>query len=266
MKKTYFAIMLLLASVILTACAGDRAEQNTESEISIIRGQKLNSEEIQALPFGEEISSCLDDIGATDINEYICEVDGAYNSYSFKITGGKANLWLSVCQSISSDGWYVKWIKDYDSHIYYYSYMEEWESQQNDIYSYETGEIISKAEVTSNNSNVDEDDIVFAFQEDYPENTGGTEKEVSSEAELILMTIAEDIAKQVAQNPETVKFKTFYWGFARTGHIYAVQGTFECSNLMGVTEAHDIQVWCKANQDYSKIQAYSAYLDGEKIA
>ena len=88
---------------------------------------------------------------------------------------------------------------------------------------------------------------------------------VSYEAEIVLMQIAEDIAKQIAQNPGTVEFKTMYWGFAREGTTYAVQGTFECSNLLGVTEEHDLQVWCEASEDYSSIQPYEVYLDGEKI-
>lgn len=90
--------------------------------------------------------------------------------------------------------------------------------------------------------------------------------DVSYGAELVLMQIAEDVAKQVAQNPGTVDFKNLYWGFAREGRIYAVQGTFECSNLLGVTEEHDIQVWCEASEDYSKIQPYAVYLDGNRIA
>lgn len=88
---------------------------------------------------------------------------------------------------------------------------------------------------------------------------------VSYEAENVLMQIAEDVAKQIAQNPGTVEFKTMYWGFAREGTIYAVQGTFECSNLIGVKEEHDLQVWCEASEDYSSIQPYEVYLDGEKI-
>ena len=92
------------------------------------------------------------------------------------------------------------------------------------------------------------------------------QSEVSYEAELILMQIAEDMAKQVAKNPGTVEFKDWYWGFAREGTNYAVQGTFECSNLLGVSEEHDIQVWCEASTDYSKIKPYAVYLDGEKIA
>ena len=88
---------------------------------------------------------------------------------------------------------------------------------------------------------------------------------VSDEAEIVLMQIAKDLAEQIAQNPGTVKFKDLYWGFAREETTYAVQGTFECSNLLGVTEEHDIQVWCEASEDYSKIQPYAVYLDGEQI-
>lgn len=92
------------------------------------------------------------------------------------------------------------------------------------------------------------------------------ETEITDEAELALMNIAKDMAKQIAKNPGTVEFKDWYWGFSREGRTYAVQGTFECSNLMGVSEEHDIQVWCEASEDYSKIQPYAVYLDGEQIA
>lgn len=87
---------------------------------------------------------------------------------------------------------------------------------------------------------------------------------VSSDAEIILINIAEDVAVQIAQNPSTVDFSTLEWGFARDEYIYAVQGTFTCSNLMGVSETHVLQVWCKASEDYAKIQPYKVILD-EKV-
>lgn len=85
---------------------------------------------------------------------------------------------------------------------------------------------------------------------------------VSSSAETILMKIAEDVAAQIAQNPSTVKFSTLEWGFSREGLVYAVQGTFSCSNLMGVSEKHTLQVWCESSEDYSKIQPYKVVMDG----
>lgn len=87
------------------------------------------------------------------------------------------------------------------------------------------------------------------------------ETSVSSEAEVILMQIAEDVAVQIAQNPSTIKFSTFEWGFAREGLTYAVQGTFSCSNLMGVSETHVLQVWCESSEDYSRIQPYKVVMD-----
>ena len=104
-----------------------------------------------------------------------------------------------------------------------------------------------------------------ADQNGYNSSSNNDVSDVSDEAELVLMQIAKDIAKQLAQNPSTVKFKDWYWGFAREGTTYAVQGTFECSNLAGVTEEHDLQVYCEASEDYSKIQPYSVYLDGTQI-
>lgn len=94
----------------------------------------------------------------------------------------------------------------------------------------------------------------------------GSEAKVSYEQEIILMMIAEDMAKQVAQNPSTVSFKSMYWLFERDGHTFWVQGTFKCSNLLGVVEEHTIKVMCVANSDYSKIQPKQVYLDGAKIA
>lgn len=97
-----------------------------------------------------------------------------------------------------------------------------------------------------------------------PSSTGN-ETTISYEQEIILMIIAEDIAKQIAQNPGTVKSKAMYWGFEREGHTFWVQGSFECSNLFGVKEDFTIQVVCVANSDYSKITPEQVYLNGERI-
>lgn len=91
------------------------------------------------------------------------------------------------------------------------------------------------------------------------------ETEVSADAEVILMQIAEDTAAQIAQNPSTVSFSTFEWGFAREGDTYAVQGTFSCSNAYGVSENHVLQVWCETNEDQSKITPYRVVLDGSDL-
>lgn len=89
--------------------------------------------------------------------------------------------------------------------------------------------------------------------------------EVSTGAQMILGQIAEDMAKQVAQNPSTVKMSIFSQGFYKDGHTYAVQSDFTCSNLMGVKENHTIKVIAVSNEDESKIFPTEVYLDGELI-
>ena len=97
------------------------------------------------------------------------------------------------------------------------------------------------------------------------ETTYSPETEVSSEAEMVLMRMAEDIAKQIANYPATVDFNTFAWGFWRNDNVYAVQGTFTCTNAFGVPGEHTIKLVCLANDDYSKISVKEVYLDGELI-
>lgn len=126
------------------------------------------------------------------------------------------------------------------------------------------GTVPSKAEIEANKATVSETED----KSDTKEDLTYTEKDltyVSTEAEMVLMQIAEDSAAQIAQNPSTVKFSTFEWGFSRNGHIYAVQGTFSCSNLMGVSETHVLQVWCEASEDYSKIKSYKVVLDDKEL-
>lgn len=89
--------------------------------------------------------------------------------------------------------------------------------------------------------------------------------EVSDGAQMVLSMIAEDMAKQVAQNPGTVKMSIFSQGFYKDGHTYAVQSDFTCSNLMGVKESHTIKVIAVSNEDESKISPTEVYLDGELI-
>lgn len=88
------------------------------------------------------------------------------------------------------------------------------------------------------------------------------ETEVESDKETLLMIIAEDMARQVAQNPTTVDFKTMYWGFERKDNQYAVQGTFDCANLFGVKEQHTILVFCESNFETQKMKPYKIVLDG----
>lgn len=93
----------------------------------------------------------------------------------------------------------------------------------------------------------------------------GWSGDVSDGAQMVLRQIAEDMAKQIAQNPSTVKMSLFSAGYAKNGHLYAVQQEFSCSNLMGVSETHIIKVVCESNADESKIQPFEVWLDGEMV-
>ena len=177
--------------------------------------------------------------------------------------------------------WQIYNITDANGEKYYYAsdsskYEFDWDSSTYDksrsrltIYDYATGEIAERADEEYVQEYQDRMDSYKNKDDEVDDEAGqyipSNDTEIPYEAEIILMQIAEDIAKQIAQNPGTVDFKSLYWGFAREGTTYAVQGTFECANLLGVTEEHDIQVWCKASDDYSKIQPYAVYLDGEQI-
>ena len=110
---------------------------------------------------------------------------------------------------------------------------------------------------SNTNANETTDTVEISTEEDTTE--------VTYEMELVLMEIAEDMAKRIAQNPSTVDFAVLEWGFARDGTTFAVQGGFSCSNLLGVSEKHTIRVWCEASDDYSKIQPYRIDLDGSTI-
>lgn len=93
----------------------------------------------------------------------------------------------------------------------------------------------------------------------------GWSGDVSDGAQMVLRQIAEDMAKQIAQNPSTVKMSLFSAGYAKNGHLYAVQQEFSCSNLMGVPETHIVKVVCESNEDESKIQPFEVWLDGEVV-
>ena len=82
---------------------------------------------------------------------------------------------------------------------------------------------------------------------------------------MILMMMAEDVAKQITNYPATVDFNTFAWGFWRNEHVYAVQGTFTCTNAFGVEEEYVLKLICEANEDYSQISAKEVYLNEELI-
>lgn len=104
-------------------------------------------------------------------------------------------------------------------------------------------------------------------QETEPEETvvDGWSGDVSDGAQIVLRMIAEDMAKKIAQNPSTVKMSLFSAGYAKNGHLYAVQQEFSCSNLMGVSETHIVKVVCESNADESKIQPFEVWLDGNLV-
>lgn len=104
-------------------------------------------------------------------------------------------------------------------------------------------------------------------QETEPEETvvDGWSGDVSDGAQMVLRQIAEDMAKKIAQNPSTVKMSLFSAGYAKNGHLYAVQQEFSCSNLMGVSETHIVKVVCESNADESKIQPFEVWLDGNLV-
>lgn len=280
-KKFWFAVCIVLIMISFAVMADDitnllNEEYEFENELAIVLEQiGVNSYRITHVEqtSSEEIKDFLD---------YIVTVD----------SDGTKELFVSVHGRFDTLGENKEYIYDWsinnitDGEKYYYAsdaskYKFNWDSSTYDtsrsritIYDYKTGEIIEQA----NEEYVKEyQDRVDTYVDNFIESVQSGDSDgnsyiqdgetgVSYEAELVLMRIAEDIAKQIAQNPGTVDFKTLYWGFSREGTTYAVQGTFECSNLLGVTEEHDIQVWCEASDDYSKIQPYAVYLDGEQIA
>lgn len=109
------------------------------------------------------------------------------------------------------------------------------------------------------------DESVSELETEAPVTEEEETHEVSSGAQMVLAQIAEDMAKQVAQNPSTVKMSIFSQGFYKDGHTYAVQSDFTCSNLMGVKESHTIKVIAVSNEDESKITPTEVYLDGGLI-
>ncbi len=119
---------------------------------------------------------------------------------------------------------------------------------------YEEVEILKKLEKPVESSESDE-----------TESATEDSHEVSDGGQMVLAQIAEDAAKQVAQNSSTVKMSIFSQGFYKDGHTYAVQSDFTCSNLMGVKESHTIKVVAVSNEDESKIFPTEVYLDGALI-
>ena len=102
--------------------------------------------------------------------------------------------------------------------------------------------------------------------DEYSPPADGWSSDVSMDMEFQLSLIAEDMAKQTAQNSSTVRMDTLGMGFAENGPYYAVQSEFECSSLLGVSENHTIRVVCKLNADGSKLRVHEVWLDEGLIA
>lgn len=229
--------------------------------------------------WGNTAASILHDIGVEKVQNVSVQ-DNDDHTIIYDVTIETECGKVSLYPSKSSDGtWEILWISNIDIHDFLsrgadFYVCDSLKYDKNgalvkDIYDYQTGELLeAKNEEAALLEAKRRQELLDSVMERANKNeiSGNSSTDVTSEAEQVLMQITEDIAKQIAQNPSTVKFKTLYWGFARSGRTYTVQGTFECSNLFGVKEEHDLQVWCEASDDYSKIQPYEVYLDGEKIA
>ena len=97
------------------------------------------------------------------------------------------------------------------------------------------------------------------------EDVAASSSYVSPEAEMILVQMTEDVAKQISNYPATVDFNTFAWGFWRNERVYAVQGIFTCTNAFGVEEEYTLRLICEASDDYSQISVKEVYLNDELI-
>lgn len=147
------------------------------------------------------------------------------------------------------------------------------ESGLNTVVFYPNGETEENRRALFTSDNGEIFYVGFLDEDLYDKDNGGylksyndvhiPEAEVSYEAETVLMMIAEDVAKSVANNPSTVDFKTMLWGFKREDDKYTVSGTFECANSFGVEEEHEITVACIAED--GKMKAREVWLDGVKI-
>ena len=156
-----------------------------------------------------------------------------------------------------------------------FSMTGEAENGLNAMICYPNGsdEDISRFTVTTENGVVFY--VGFRDEDLYDSSQGGVlkqysdvpvpETEVSSAAETSLMMMTENVALQISNYPTTVKFDTFAWGFWRNDRVYAVQGTFTCTNAYGVKEEHVLRLVCETSEDNSSISAKEVYLDGTLI-
>lgn len=270
-RGIWFSVCVILFSCFLLFGCSSSREYGFEDDLDVIltdigvKSYKITNVEQTS---NEEIKDYLDyavDVLADGQSKLSVYVFGDFDS----LGENKEYLYTWTINGVYGEEkcYYASNAEKYDLS----SDLGTWDTSRSriSIYDYKTGEVIEQADeeyVKEYENRIDDyrNQIDSNIGEEDPTLSAGTD--VSYEAELVLMQIAEDVAKQVAKNPGTVKFKDWYWGFAREGTNYAVQGTFECSNLLGVTEEHDIQVWCEASSDYSKIQPYAVYLDGEQIA
>lgn len=129
-----------------------------------------------------------------------------------------------------------------------------------------TPAVTAAPEEAGDRETFDEKESATPVPTEAPKRADEWTDDVSYSAELVLSQIAEDMAKQAAQNPDTVKMKASTMVFGNKGDIYTVESDFECSSLVNYTETHTIRVYCEADTDRGKIQPYEVYLDGVLVA
>jgi hypothetical protein len=150
-KQPLIFMLICFVTFIVSVSMYDDSSHVDNEEKQIERGETLNISDLHNYEWGDVAVDALNSIGVEEIEEIKTEVVKD-SSVSFKITTSKGRLWIWV-ESNYSDIWSVKWIKDYDSHNYYYINEEEKyvgdSLLKEDIYSFETGEIKEKADVNA---------------------------------------------------------------------------------------------------------------------
>ena len=89
---------------------------------------------------------------------------------------------------------------------------------------------------------------------------------MSSEAQIILQMMAEDVARDLVNYPLTVEFDLWKWQYSRRDREYIVQEGFTCTNALGIPFEHTIKLVCEASEDYARISVTTIYLDGKNVA
>lgn len=99
-----------------------------------------------------------------------------------------------------------------------------------------------------------------------PTTTVKQKEKVDSTKQITLMMMNEDIAKDLANYPATVEFKSLYWTFEKEGNTYTTGSTFECLNAFGVLEEHILIVVSEEYNNGNSVKAKKVYLDGVEIS